>query len=129
MIHQVSAAVRASTPKSEFHPGKQSLRIQFVRLTPEGETSFGPAERLIVEAENEEQLYQRLGEQVVLTVFGPEVQVVSKMPNLIVDLFGKTRRVYMEGAPSLDAPGQPYLKLSIEHYAPTVWPQYVGHYA
>ncbi|MFZ5815576.1 MAG: hypothetical protein ACOY93_09790, partial [Bacillota bacterium] len=88
MIQHAARALEAQIDWGaiDFHPGKFSIWLRFIRLTEGGEQEVLPAHKLVREAMTEKELRYLLAEQVVLTVFGSELTVVTDLPNLVVKL-------------------------------------------
>ncbi len=126
MILQVAAAIRSRIPLPEFHPGKLSVWLRFVRLAPGGEVPIGPAQKLITSARDEEEFFHTIAENVLLAVYGAEIPIVHEMPNLIIKLFDRKAPIQMDGAPPLEEPDQIHLKVTVYRYEPSLWQQIFG---
>lgn len=122
---QTAATIRSRFETLELSPGKYSLWLKFVRLTVQDgirtEEATGPIRKLLVTTHSLDDLIGQLAEQLVLTVFGSEVQVVPEMPNLIVKLLDQKVHVHTAGAPALDAAEQVWLKATLYRQESSLW--------
>lgn len=128
MIQHAARALEAQIDWGaiDFHPGKFSIWLRFIRLTEGGEQEVLPAHKLVREAMTEKELRYLLAEQVVLTVFGSELTVVTDLPNLVVKLNDRKSTVHLPGAPPLEQPDQIFLKVTVYRYEPGLWARLFG---
>lgn len=128
MIQHAAKAVQEQVDlgRVAFHPGKVSVWLRFVRLDPGGEREVLPAQKVVKEVRTEKELLYQVAEQVVLTVFGSELTVVSDLPNLILKLFDQKTLVHLPGAPALEQADQIFLKVTVYRYEPGLWKRLFG---
>lgn len=123
LVQRIAAAIREQVEIPHFRPGRVSIWLRFVRAPAEGETpteQVGPVQKLVESAHSREELIRVVAEQIVLAVYGAEVQVVREIPNLILKLFDQRAVVRVPGAPTADEPGQIYLKVTVYRHQPNL---------
>lgn len=124
---RIKSAIEAGIELQDFHPGKVSLWLKYVRPRPQDgitiEETVGPVHKQVFFAPSEDELVRGVAENLLLFVFGAEAPVVKELPNLIVKLFDQKARVAVEGAPPLEQQGQIFLKVTVYPYHPSLWEQ------
>lgn len=128
MIQHVAEVIeeQADLASVAFQPGKVSIWLRFIRLEPGGEQEVVPARKVVAEALSRRALLYTVAEQVVLAVFGSEVQVVYDVPNLMVKLFDRKTMVRLPGCPPLEQEEQIFLKVTVYRYEPGLWQRLFG---
>lgn len=130
LLAQTQAAILGKINLPDFQPCKVSMWLKFVRIEESDgakvEQNAGPVQKLVFTAGSPEELVHQVTENMLLTVYGAEVQIVKDLPNLIVKLFDKKAYVPVAGAPPLDQPGQIYLKATVYRFEPSLWDQLFG---
>lgn len=128
LLTQTEAAIRERIGSVHFQPCKVSIWIKFVRRVPmDGayvEEPAGPVHKLLVPIETEQELIATVAENMVLAVFGGDLQVGERMPNLIVKLFDRKAFIPLPGNPPVEQPDQVYLKATVYRYEPSLWDQF-----
>jgi hypothetical protein len=128
LVVQTERVIGEHIGQPEYHPGKASVWIKLVKLVPmdhsQMEETVGSVHKVILTAGSLEELIRAVAENLVLAVYGGEVQVVTEMPNLIVRLFNRKAYVPTPGAPPLHLPGQTYLKATVYRWEPSLWEQF-----
>src|SRR5690606_13572922 len=107
----------------EFRPGRFSVWLRFVRSPEPGAPpteQVGEVQKRVDTAGSYNELIHLIAREIVLAVYGAEVQVVTEVPNLIITLLGHRHRVHMPGAPPLDEPDQIFLKVTVYRYQPSL---------
>lgn len=127
---RIEEAIRARFEPMDVHAGKVSVWIKLVRLNRvEGtqvEETVGNVHKITFLITCLQDLVRELSDNLVLAVYGGDVQVVQSMPNLIVKLFDHKQVVAIPGAPPLDQPGQIYLKATVYKWEPSLLDQLFG---
>lgn len=127
LVAQTVAAIRAQFERDEFHPGKVSVWIKLIRQVPMEQTfieeTVGSVHKVMLPAGSFSELLGALAENLVVAVYGDEVQIVREMPNLIIKLFERKAVVRVPGAPPIDQSGQIFLKATVYRWEPSLWDQ------
>lgn len=131
LLSQVAEAIRSKIDLPEFHAGKFSMWLKFVRpvITEDGtrmEESVGGLQKLVFTAGSFDELLLHVAENAVLAVYGAELPVVKELPNLIVKLIDRKSFVPVPGGPPVDQAGQVFLKATVYRYEPSLWEQIFG---
>jgi len=125
LLVRTESAISRAIPRPDFTHGKVSMYIKFVRfIDSDGspiEEAIGPVLKQVLTVSSYDELLRHVSENMMLAVYGAEIQVVKEMPNLIVRLFDQKSFVPTPGAPDLDAPRQIYLKATVYRYEPSLW--------
>lgn len=125
MLIRTETAISQAIARPDFTHGKVSMFIKFVRFVDSDgsqmEEAIGHVLKQVLTVTSYEELLRHVSENMMLAVYGAEVQLVKEMPNLIVRLFDQKAMVPTPGAPALDAPGQIYLKATVYRYEPSLW--------
>lgn len=129
-LHSHFPATEPLVPERGFSPGRYSL---WLRLVKPGELDgsivdqpIGPASKLALTVKSRDELIEAIAENALVTIYGAEVPLVKEMPNLIVKLLEKKRRLQVPGAPPLDAKDQPFLKVTVYRFEPSLWDRLMG---
>ncbi|HEY3368633.1 MAG TPA: hypothetical protein VGK74_26545 [Symbiobacteriaceae bacterium] len=124
---QTEAAIRERLDLPRFDAGKVSVWIKFVRhVRSDGslmEEPVGPVQKMVLYIASYDDLVRTVAENMILTVYGSDLQIVPHLPNLIVKLFDRKVFVPVAGAPPLDQPDQIFLKATVYRYEPSLWDQ------
>lgn len=127
LVAQTDRSIREHIEQGDFHPGKVSVWIKLVKLVAVDHThleeTVGGVHRVILTAGSFPELVRAVAENLVLTVYGGEVQIVKEMPNLIIRMFDRKAYVPTPGAPPLDQAGQVFLKATVYRWEPSLWDQ------
>jgi len=127
LVSKTEGAIWAALKSPNFGPCKVSVWIKLVKPAKvdgsQIEETVGNVHKVMLEVNSLEELVRELADNIVLAIFGGDVQVVKEMPNLIVKLFDSKAYVAMEGAPPLDAVGQVFLKATVYRWEPSLWDQ------
>jgi hypothetical protein len=127
LVAQTESAIRERFAADEFHPGKVSVWIKLIRQVPMEQTQLeetvGSVHKVLLPASSFPELIRALSENLVVTVYGGELQIVREMPNLIIKLFDRKAVVPVPGAPPLDQAGQIFLKATVYRWEPSLWDQ------
>lgn len=131
MARTVAKRLHTALPDAGFSPGRFSVWLRFVRYVPaEGggqlEETVGVTSRLFLTALSTAELYEQMAQNVILKVYGEEIQTVKDLPNLVVRVDGRRAKLPMPGAPPLDQAGQILLKVTVFRYQPGLWEQLFG---
>lgn len=130
LVAHVEEAIKARIDLPGFRPGKVSLWIKLVRFRHEDgcllEESVGGLQKCLFTAASVDELINQVADNIVLAIFGAELQLVREMPNLIVKLFDRKAQVPMAGAMPLDQPDQIWLKATVYRYEPGLWERLFG---
>jgi hypothetical protein len=125
LLIRTETAINQAIPDPDFTHGKVSMFIKFVRMVDSDgsqmEESLGHVNKQVLTVSSYDELLRHVAENMMLAVYGAEVQLVKDMPNLIVRLFDQKAMIQTPGAPALDAPGQIYLKATVYRYEPSLW--------
>jgi len=126
----VELAIRRRLTLPDFRPGKVSVWIKLIRYSQlDGglvEETVGNIHKLMLAVNSSDELMQELSANMVVSVYGGEMQLVKEMPNLIVKLFDRKAYVEMPGAPPVDQAGQLVLKATVYRWEPSLWDQLLG---
>jgi hypothetical protein len=127
LVAQVEGQIRQHLTLPEVFQGKVSVWIKLVRPGRQDgaqvEETVGNVHKVMLEVANLDELLREIADNLVLAVYGGDVQVVKEMPNLIVKLFARKAYVPMPGAPPLDQAGQVFLKATVYKWEPSLWDQ------
>lgn len=131
LVQELTTALHSHFPEHEpFSPGRYSL---WLRLVKQGELDgsavdqpIGPPSKLAVTVKSRDELLEAIAENALVAVYGAEIALVKTMPNLIVKLLDQKRRVPVTGAPPLDAKEQPFLKVTVYRFEPSLWERLMG---
>lgn len=131
LVQELTATLHSHFPAREsFSPGRYSL---WLRLVKPGQLDganidhpIGPAQKLAITVKSRDELIAAIAENALITVYGAEIPLVQEMPNLIVKLLDQKRRVPVAGAPPLEAVGQPFLKVTVYRFEPSLWDRLMG---
>lgn len=131
LVQALTTALHSHLPeRGSFSPGRYSL---WLRLVKQGELDgslvdqpIGPASKLAITVKSRDELIEAIAENALVTIYGAEVPLVKEMPNLIVKLLEQKAKVPVSGAPPLDAEGQPFLKVTVYRFEPSLWERLMG---
>ncbi|HYF95738.1 MAG TPA: hypothetical protein VD969_26275 [Symbiobacteriaceae bacterium] len=128
LVATVEAAIRSHVEPPDFGHGKVSVWIKLVRpaKAPDPEETVGQVHKVLLTVSSFDDLVEQVAENLVVAIFGGDVQVVSSMPNLIVKLMEKKAYVPLPGAPPIDQSGQVFLKATVYRWEPSLWDQIFG---
>ena len=128
LVATVEAAIQAHVEPPDFGHGKVSVWIKLVRLAraPDPEETVGHVHKVLLTVKSLDDLIQQVAENLVVAVFGGDVQLVAAMPNLIIKLFESKAYVPLPGAPPIDQSGQVFLKATVYRWEPSLWDQIFG---
>lgn len=128
LVAQVEQAIRAHAQPPERGHGKASVWIKLVKpaKAPEPEETVGQVHKVMLTFTSYDDLIQEIAENLVVAVFGGDVQLVPALPNLIIKLFEHKFYVPVPGAPPIDQSGQVFLKATVYHWEPSLWDQIFG---
>ncbi|HLN62685.1 MAG TPA: hypothetical protein VK464_14155 [Symbiobacteriaceae bacterium] len=125
LVGLVERTIHQHLRPSEFHPCKVSVWIKLVRPAKldgvQVEETVGDVHKVVFQANSSAELVREIADNLVLAVFGGDVQIVQDVPNLIVKLFDQKTVVPMPGAPPLDQAGQTWLKATVYRFEPSLW--------
>jgi hypothetical protein len=131
LVQDLTTALHSHLPEPEtVLPGRYSL---WLRLVKPGlldgahvDQPIGPAQKLMITIKSRDELIEAIAENALVTIYGAEVPLVDRMPNLIVKLLVRKAKVKVEGAPPLDAADQPFLKVTVYRFEPSLWDRFFG---
>ncbi|HLO01775.1 MAG TPA: hypothetical protein VK191_01545 [Symbiobacteriaceae bacterium] len=131
LVQELTTALHSHLPEHQpISPGRYSL---WLRLVKPGELDgsivdlpMGPAQKLALTVKSRDELLAAIAENALVTVYGAEVPLVKTMPNLIVKLLERKARVPVAGAPPIDAADQPFLKVTVYRFEPSLWERLMG---
>lgn len=131
LAQTVAQRLQAALPAPGVVPGKVSVWLRFVRHVPQpagapAEETVGTTTRVFFTALAAAELYEQVAQNVLLKVYGEEIQTVTALPNLILRVEDRKVRVAMPGAPPLDQPGQIFLKVTVFAWRPGLWERLFG---
>jgi len=130
LLVRTERAISQMIARPDFTHGKISMFIKFVRFVDSDgsqmEEAVGHVNKQVLTVSSYNELLRLVAENMMLAVYGAEVQLVKEMPNLIVRLFDQRAIIPTPGAPPLDAPGQIYLKATVYRYTPSLWDSLLG---
>lgn len=131
LVQELTTALHSHFPAHEgFSPGRYSLWLRLVKPSViDGsivDHPIGAAQKLVMTFRSRDELLEAIAENALVTVYGAEVALVKEMPNLIVKLLDRKARVPVSGAPPLDAPNQPFLKVTVYRFEPSLWERLTG---
>lgn len=87
------------------------------------EEPVGNVHKLVLQVNSLDELVGELADNMVVAVYGGDIQLVKEMPNLIIKLFDQKVWIPMTGAPPIDQAGQIYLKATVYRWEPSLWDQ------
>lgn len=127
----VAAKMAAAVPVERGLPGRFSVWLRFFRhqTGPDGvlmEETVGTTTRVFFTARNAPDLYEELAQNVVLKVYGEEVETTRTLPNLVLKIGLRKEKVALSGAPPLSQPDQVFLKVTVYEYQPSLWERVLG---
>ncbi|MBP2018573.1 hypothetical protein J2Z79_001988 [Symbiobacterium terraclitae] len=118
MIRTVAKAIASRIDLPEVRPGKHEIWLTFIRRTGPSDERVLPGRKRVLSVTTGPELLYAVAREVVLTVFGDEVQVVKDLPNLKIRLLDHRADVHLPGAPPLDQAGQIWLRVTVRRYEP-----------
>lgn len=131
LVQDLTTALHSHFPEqAPFSPGRYSL---WLRLVKPGlldgsvvDVAMGPPSKLALTVKSQDELLAAIAENALVTVYGAEIPLVKEMPNLIVKLLERKQRIAVTGAPPLDVADQPFLKVTVYRFEPSLWDRLMG---
>lgn len=131
LVQELTTALHSHFPQTAgFSPGRYSV---WLRLVKPGlldgsivDQPIGPASKLALTVRSRNELIEAVAENALVTIYGAELPLVQSMPNLIVKLEGRKVRIHVDGAPPLTAADQPFLKVTVYRFEPSLWERLTG---
>lgn len=128
LVAKVEAAILAHLEPPEFSHGKVSVWIKLIKPAAgqDPEETVGHVHKVLLTAVSFQDLVQQLAENLVVAIFGGDVQLAQSMPNLVVKMFESKAWIPVPGAPPVDQAGQIFLKATVYRWEPSLWDQIFG---
>lgn len=125
LVAQVEQAILAEVTGKEFRPGRVSVWTKLVRPVVHdgipGEETVGELHKHQFVARSFPELVRSLAEQIVLTIYGAEIQIVTEIPDMVLKLYGHKTRVKSPFTPARRQADPLYLKVTVYYAPPSLW--------